>query len=400
MGRKHSKGKAAKNARKNQMSHEEELAKMPHSIVIPWGKKVGKGAQRLLQDFRKVMEPFTASNIKVVRRRNRIWDFVTNAGVLNVTNIILFTQTSKGIYFRVARTPQGPTLTFKILNYALNSDIVSAQRRPVAFPTMHLNSPLAVFSNFKKETPKEQVVDNMFHNLFPDVDGRNLNSIRRMVFLNYNEEDDTFSFSHYTTKIIPTSISKPFKKIIKKKVPDLSRFKDMEDYIENAGLLSESEIEEGQNSKFELPQPINSRGVLEGEEVSAKLAELGPRMILQLIKVESGCFKGEVLYHRYIQKTKKEIEKLRSVKRTPKLTPGKYRKQKEDKEVKKIEQEKKKEDVAPPRAVKRKHSYNDENEPPAKICKNALPLKRFKRFKLSKQNKKNKNLRTNKQLNT
>ena len=42
-----------------------------------------------------------------------------------------------------------------------------------------------------------------------------------------------------------------------------------------------------------------------------RLVELGPRMKLELVKIEEGILSGEVLYHSYIKKTQQEIEQLK-----------------------------------------------------------------------------------------
>ena len=67
------------------------LSSAPHSFVIHRGKSVGKCVQDLTRDFRQVMEPFTASDIKV-RNKNVVKDFVHVAGLLKV-NI------TRGVYF-------------------------------------------------------------------------------------------------------------------------------------------------------------------------------------------------------------------------------------------------------------------------------------------------------------
>lgn len=60
----------AKSTKKNQNSSEgpdgdkDEPSKAPHSFVIHRGK-TGKYVQDLTSDVRKVMEPYTASNLKV-----------------------------------------------------------------------------------------------------------------------------------------------------------------------------------------------------------------------------------------------------------------------------------------------------------------------------------------------
>ena len=43
---------------------EEEFKKAPHSFVISRGS-VGKNVGDLIKDFRRVMEPYTASHLKV-----------------------------------------------------------------------------------------------------------------------------------------------------------------------------------------------------------------------------------------------------------------------------------------------------------------------------------------------
>ena len=42
----------------------EEIVKAPHSFVINRGK-LGKNANELMMNFRKIMEPFTAAHLRV-----------------------------------------------------------------------------------------------------------------------------------------------------------------------------------------------------------------------------------------------------------------------------------------------------------------------------------------------
>lgn len=42
-----------------------------------------------------------------------------------------------------------------------------------------------------------------------------------------------------------------------------------------------------------------------------RLAEIGPRLKLKLIKIEEGISDGEVLYHEFIAKTPEEVQELR-----------------------------------------------------------------------------------------
>lgn len=56
---------------------------------------MGKFVQELTRDFRKIMEPYTATNIKV-RPKNVVKDFVHVAGLLNVSHFCAFTKTELG----------------------------------------------------------------------------------------------------------------------------------------------------------------------------------------------------------------------------------------------------------------------------------------------------------------
>ena len=75
------------------------------------------------------------------------------------------------------------------------------------------------------------------------------------------------------------------------------------------------------------------------EQSSVRLVELGPRMTMNLIKIEEGMLDGEVLYHKLVQKTdeeKKEIKIAREKRRKEK----ERRKTEQDSNVRKKEQDK------------------------------------------------------------
>lgn len=85
-----------------------------------------------------------------------------------------------------------------------------------------------------------------------------------------------------------------------------------------AGILSESEAEDDPNSQVTVPGSLASRGNIEGGQSAVRLSELGPRLTLQLMKVEDGLLDGEVLFHELIEKTEEEkvrIQKKREEKR-------------------------------------------------------------------------------------
>lgn len=83
------------------MGEKEELVQAPHSFVFHRGLP-GEHIVELTKDFRRVMEPFTASALKI-RKKNTIKDFVSVAGVLHVSHICIFTKTELGMYLKLCR---------------------------------------------------------------------------------------------------------------------------------------------------------------------------------------------------------------------------------------------------------------------------------------------------------
>jgi len=102
---------------------------------------------QLAKDVRSVMEPGTASRLKE-RRANRLKDFVVMAGPLGVTHLMLFSRSPAGnTNLRLAVSPRGPTLHFRVDNYSLAKDIFRSQKRPKFSSDLHLNPPLVSASN-------------------------------------------------------------------------------------------------------------------------------------------------------------------------------------------------------------------------------------------------------------
>lgn len=103
----------------------------PKSMVIRIGAgEVGSSVSQLALDVRKVMEPGTASRLRE-RRGNRLRDYVTMCGPLNVSHLMLFSRSDSGnTNLRVALAPRGPTLNFRVEQYSLIKDIQRTQKYP------------------------------------------------------------------------------------------------------------------------------------------------------------------------------------------------------------------------------------------------------------------------------
>ncbi|XP_014604258.1 PREDICTED: protein Peter pan [Polistes canadensis] len=343
MGNRKKKGRCVK--RNKQINREEkpELVNAPHSFVIHRGLP-GEHIIELTKDFRRVMEPFTATSLKA-RKRNSIKDFVSVASVFHVSHLCMFTRTDLGMYLKLCKLPRGPTLTFKVHNFSLAKDVVSALKKQLVFEEAFKHSPLIVLNNFSGEGMQLKLIASMFQNMFPTINLTNvdLSTIRRCVCLNYNTTTKTIDFRHYAIKVVPVGLSKSVAKLVRAKIPNLSNCQDFSEFLTKS-TVSESEAEDDPNSHITLPQKLSSRGNHENSTSAIRLSELGPRITLQLMKIEGGLLDGEVLFHEFIHKTEEEklqIQKRRDEKK--KLKEKRKKIQEENKKKKELKKEELKE---------------------------------------------------------
>ncbi|ROT41185.1 Brix-domain-containing protein [Sodiomyces alkalinus F11] len=202
----------------------------PKSMVIRIGAgEVGTSVSQLAADVRKVMEPGTASRLKE-RRSNRLKDYVVMAGPLGVTHMMLFSRSSSGnTNMRIAVTPRGPTMHFRVEKYSLCKDVQHAQRRPKGLGNDAVTPPLLVMNNFsapgsdaKSPVPKhlESLATTVFQSIFPPINPQttSLKSIRRVLLLNRElapENDGSFvlNFRHFAITTRAAGISRPLKRL-------------------------------------------------------------------------------------------------------------------------------------------------------------------------------------------
>ena len=104
-----------------------------------------------------------------VRRKNVLKDFVSVAGMLNVTHFITFSKTEATTNMKVMRLPRGPTLTFQVQQYSLARDVISSLKRYNMEPKQFQHQPLLVMNNFSGEGLHFKLMSTMFQNMFPSV---------------------------------------------------------------------------------------------------------------------------------------------------------------------------------------------------------------------------------------
>ncbi|KUJ08121.1 Brix-domain-containing protein [Mollisia scopiformis] len=338
----------------------------PKSMVIRIGAgEVGPSVSQLVKDVRSMMEPDTASRLKE-RRANRLRDYVTMAGPLGVSHLMLFSRSDSGnTNMRLAITPRGPTLHFNVESYSLCKDIRKALKHPKGGGKEYLSPPLLVMNNFtspaseaesNQNIPKhlESLVTTIFQSLFPPISPQTtpLSSIRRVMLLNREptkENDGTYTLNlrHYAITTKATGLSKPLRRLNaaekilnsqksgksrKGGVPNLGKMEDIADYMiggDGEGYMTDAtsgsevdtdaevEVVESRAKKIlskrqkDRTREAKSKSGRSGVEKRAvKLVELGPRMKLRMTKVEEGVCNGKIMWHEYIHKTKEEVKEL------------------------------------------------------------------------------------------
>ncbi|KNC86832.1 hypothetical protein SARC_01025 [Sphaeroforma arctica JP610] len=318
--------------RKKKRTHVVSAEKnVPRSFVIHTGT-VSQPVEQLERDVRSVMEPYTATSLKV-SKKNVIKDFVSIAGPMGVTHFMVFGQTDSGVNMRLARLPRGPTATFRVSEYALHTDVQAQQKRPKSISTENRHAALLILNNFSKEKFHHKLLSTLFQNMFPalDIQRLNLNDVQRCVLVNYVEETNTYEYRHYRVSVQATGVSRSVKKIIQSRIPNLGRLSDISEFVTSQvgyGAASDSEFED-EEANVTLPQNMSGVGNVRNHQSAIKLVELGPRMNLQLIKIQQGFCEGEVVHHEFMSKTPEEAAAMKA----------KVKKQKELKIKRKKEQE-------------------------------------------------------------
>eukprot|EP00038_Savillea_parva_P007981 m.173761 g.173761 ORF g.173761 m.173761 type:complete len:500 (+) comp13739_c0_seq1:343-1842(+) len=306
-------GKAGKNKGRKQRRQKQATAEIdpniPRSFVI--GRDVPPSVQQLVQDMRSVMAPHTALKLKV-SKKNVLKDFVAMAGPLGVSHLIAFSKTSVGTNMRLARLPRGPTITFRVQSYSLIKDVASHLAKPKSPGQQLLTPPLLVLNNFSDSDLATKLLSSSFQSMFPSIDVSTveLGALRRVVLI-HRDSDGIMYLRHFELSVKPAGVSKSIKALLKAKVPDLSKFNDVNEFVLRGGDGNESDASDmGESNKVELAQTLKGAN-LASSKSAIRLTELGPRLTLSLIKVEDGFCGGEVLHHAHVTKSEAELEATR-----------------------------------------------------------------------------------------
>jgi len=336
--------------------------KIPKTFILKRGD-LPNPLKPVIGDMREVMYPHTAMKLRE-SSKNRLKDFISTGHGFGVTHMLLFSSTSTSNYLRFVKLPDGPTLTFKILNYSTHKDIVTSQKKPRIFGRT-LAAPLLILNGFNNIGPNltdenrpsanhYNLVYLMMQNMYPPLDlaKAKIHNTKKAVMFNLDQDTDTIDFRYYGLRATHTGINKNIKQLLEaKKAPNLKNFKDISEYIlrEN-DYMSENEVEDTLEE-----EDIKAKGANKGpKKMTVKLYEVGPRMTLQLIKIEEGLLKGNVVYHRLVKKTAEEVDKNRKKLKEKARLKEQMKKKQEEVVNEKMSKKLKKEEL------KRKKQFLDE----------------------------------------
>ncbi len=298
------------------------------------------------------------------------------AGPLGVSHLLLFSRSTTGnTNLRLALTPRGPTLHFRVEQYSLCKDVRKALKHPNGGGKEYLTPPLLVMNNFITPPPQdgsspavpkhlESLTTTIFQSLFPPISPQStpLSSIRRVLVLNRelskpsssSLSDDNGSYNlnlrHYAITTKRTGLSRGIRRLNaaekmlhdrknKRSLPNLGKLEDVADYLLDpsaaaGGFTSGSESEVETDAEVEVLD-TSAKKVLSKQQMAAlrrsnsengprrqepgvekravKLVELGPRLKLRMTKVEEGVCGGKVMWHEYLNKSKEEVKEMEKV---------------------------------------------------------------------------------------
>jgi ribosome biogenesis protein SSF1/2 len=220
-----------------------------------------------------------------------------------------------------------------------------------------------------------------FQNMFRTINVKTvkLGDCRRVVLFHYNKEEGQVQMRHYAIRANPVGISRNVKKLVQSKLPNLSELSDISQFLDSStsesaanfyGALSDSEAED-EGSRVTLPDRYVGRGNAKSQLSAMKLIELGPRLTLELYKVQQGMNEGDILYHKFVQKTpaeaaatKARVEKARILKEQRKQVQQQNVKRKRDavEEKRKEKAERKKQKLENGEAGEESDEEEDDDE--------------------------------------
>lgn len=276
----------------------------PKSIIIYRGEVSGH-VRALMHEWRRVFLPWSSKRLH--GQNKSLKDFLVIASTFSVSHLQLFTTPANGTSLRIMRFANGPTLSLRVESFQLREDILKTVRRPapVDGPAFDV-APIVVLHNFKEAArmrPEVALLETALQGMFPSINIQLVKptEIQRVVLFHYDIATGLIEQRHYMITAKAVGLSKTVKKLLEGRLPTkLGTLDEVDNLLEREGAWSDTD---GEGEEVELTQPFRA---MTGR-CRVRLSEIGPRMTLKLVKIESGFAGGETLFHDHVAKTPREV---------------------------------------------------------------------------------------------
>jgi len=203
--------------------------------------------------------------------------------------------------------PHGPSFTYRVREYVLKRDIQTLTGFGMNKNWLQ-KPPYIILNGFKNSSNVNYLksVCSSFQNMLPElnINSMKINSAKRAILVCRREvmpETDEITQSklgevlvlrHYFIKLENREVNKNIRKLgvgvtsKNLKIPNLANYASIDEYIARNGCASDTDMSDldGEEATIELKESIKELPGSTGK-TAIRLLEVGPRMVLQLIKV-------------------------------------------------------------------------------------------------------------------
>ena len=181
-----------------------------------------------------------------------------------------------------------------------------------------------------------------------------LSSCKRVVLVDYDKETNLYRLRHFHVDAKPAKGDRKLRKMLKsREVPDMGRMADISEFFTGAASSpgSDSDVSDSEDDP-KNESPVSARLGSRNSEIDREnsFKRIGPRLDLELVKVEEGACEGlgRVLFHQYVEKTVEEVKTQDELRAQKEQLKTKRRKEQEE-NVKRKEREKERKEREKPK---------------------------------------------------
>ncbi|MEN2498625.1 MAG: hypothetical protein MHMPM18_002905, partial [Marteilia pararefringens] len=206
--------------------------------------------KELEKDIRSLFQPLTFCNFHTFANQ-KFRDIAKALPQLKATHLVAMSETSNKLsYIKIARSPSGPTLTFRIEQYALLQDILSLTHNSSKVPQVTLGKDFfttshafLITSGFSPEKKHQQLILGTLQNIFPtfDINDSDLKAFKRCAIFHIDPDTEEIDFRQYAVKRTQITDVKSFATVSQSKLFNMASFSDISEVVPNLPLKSQKD---------------------------------------------------------------------------------------------------------------------------------------------------------------